>query len=243
MRVRIIIMHKTSPRWEAGATPSPQLVARVGAMIGDLAKQKRLLAGEGLRASSQGVRLRFSGGVRTIVRGPFAGEHELPSGFSIVRAKSIDEAIDWATRQAAALGDVEIDIRPVTEAWDIGMVPAPADVATRRYMVLRKATPGTESGATPSPPERSALARLIEETTKSGVHLVTETMRPSRKGRRYINSKDGVSVFDGPFAETKELLAGYIIVSAESIDDVDQLARRYLGVVEAGEVDVRELEP
>ena len=236
-------MHKTSPRWEAGATPSPQLVARVGALIGDLAKQKRLLAGEGLRASSQGVRLRFSGGARTILRGPFAGEHELPSGFSIVRAKSIASSIDWASRQAAALGDVEIDIRPVTEAWDIGMVPAPADVATRRYMVMRKATPGTESGATPSPPERSALERLIEETTKNGVHLVTETMRPSRKGRRYINSKDGVSVFDGPFAETKELLAGYIIVSAESIDDVDQLARRYLDVVEAGEVDVRELEP
>lgn len=66
-------------------------------------------------------------------------------------------------------------------------------------------------------------------------------MRPSAKGRRYTNSRDGVSDFDGPFAETKELIGGYIIVSADSLEEAGRLAERYMGVVGAETVDVREL--
>jgi hypothetical protein len=239
--MRFIIMHKTTSHWESGAVPGPELIARVGAMIGDLKKAGVFLAGEGLRASSQGVRLRFEAGTRTIITGPFEGEKELPAGFSIVRTRSLEDAIEWATRQAHVLGDVEIDIRPVTEPWDIGMTPPPAEVVTRRYMVLRKATPSTEAGGTPSAAERAALTGLIDETTRSGVHLVTETMRPSRKGRRYRNSRDGVSAYDGPFLETKELIGGYVIVSAASLEDAHAWVLQYIDAVGAGEVDIREL--
>jgi PhnB protein len=67
-------------------------------------------------------------------------------------------------------------------------------------------------------------------------------MRPSGRGRRYVNSRNGVSMFDGPFVETKELIAGYIIVSADSLDKVDRWAERYIDAVGATEMDVRELE-
>jgi len=240
--MRFIIMHKTNAHWESGAIPSPELIARVGTLLGELARAGVLLAGEGLRASSEGVRLRFSAGIRTVIRGPFEGDNELAAGFSILRTQSLAEAIDWATRQADVLGDVEIDIRPVTEPWDIGMGARPADVITRRYMVLRKASPATEAGGTPSSPQRAKLVRLIDETTRDGVHLVTETMRPSARGRRYKNSRDGVSVFDGPFIETKELIAGYVIVSASSLEDAGRWALQYLVAVEADGVDLRELE-
>ena len=240
--MRFIIMHKTAPRWEAGERPSEALIWRVGALIGDLQAAGIFLGGEGLRASSEGVRLGFSGGTRTIVKGPFQGGNELPAGFSILRAKSMDAAIDFATRQAAVLDDEEADIRPVTEPWDIGLAPVPADADTRRYMVLRKATAATESGAAPTTAQRASFTQLIDEATRSGTHLLTETMRPSRRGRRYRNSVAGISTFDGPFAETKELLAGYTIISAGSLDEVDPWARRYTLTVEAEEVDVRELE-
>lgn len=49
-------------------------------------------------------------------------------------------------------------------------------------------------------------------------------------------------MFDGPFVETKELIAGYVIVSADSLDEVDRWAQRYIDAVEATEIDVRELE-
>lgn len=240
--MRFIIMHKTNARWESGAIPGRELIARVGTLLGQLAKAGALVSGEGLRASSQGVRLRFTAGVRTVTQGPFEGGNELPAGFSILRTRSLDDAIEWATRQAQALGDGEIDIRPVTEPWDIGMSAAPADVSTRRYMVLSKATASTEAGEPLPSPRRAEFARLIAETTRGGLHLVTETMRPSKRGRRYKNSRNGVSMFDGPFIETKELIAGYVIVSAPSLEDAGRWAAQYLDVVEADEVDLRELE-
>jgi hypothetical protein len=243
--MRFLMVHKTNAGWEAGAIPSRQLIARVGALIGELAKAKIFLGAEGLRATSQGARLTFSGGALSVMRGPFEGDNELPAGFSILRTRSLDEAIEWASRQAQALGpasDIQIDIRPVTEPWDIGLAPSPADVSTRRYMVLRKATAATEAGAPPPPATRAEVARLIDASTRAGVHIVTETVRPSARGRRYKNSSNGVTITDGPFTETKELIAGYVIVSAESLDDASRWAERYLGVVEADEVDLLELE-
>ena len=71
---------------------------------------------------------------------------------------------------------------------------------------------------------------------------VTENIRPSRRGRRYRNSRDGVSVYDGPFIETKELIAGYVVVSAAALDDAGHWAVKYLHAVGAGEADLRELE-
>ena len=74
------------------------------------------------------------------------------------------------------------------------------------------------------------------------MHLATEWMRPSARGRRYKNSSDSVSVVDGPFTESKALIGGYVIVAAASLDDADGWARQYLDVVDSSEVDVRELE-
>ena len=240
--MRFIIMHKTNARWEAGAIPSLALIARVGNLIGDLAKANALLSGEGLRPSSEGVRLRFARGARTVSKGPFTGGNELPAGFSIVRAESMDRAIEWASRQAQVLGDVEIDIRPVTEPWDIGMGQKPENVTTRRYMALRKATADSEAGVALSPTQQAEMARLMNETERTAVHLATATMQPSARGRRYKNSSEGFRVTDGPFTESKELIAGYVIVSATSLNDASQWAARYLDTVEADEVDLRELE-
>ena len=240
--MHFIIMHKTNAHWEAGGIPTPKLVARVGALLGELKTAGVLAGGEGLRASSQGARLIFSGGKRSVTKGPFAGDNELPAGFTILRAASLDEAIAWATRQAEVLGDVEIDVRPVTEAWDIGLAPKPQDVTTVRYMILRKATAATEAGSAPSPAQRAGLARLLDETRRAGLPVVTATIRPSSRGRRYKNSRDGITVMDGPFVETKELLAGYVMVSAPSLDDACRWAEPYISAVGAGEVDVLELE-
>ena len=75
--MRFIIMHKTNAHWESGAIPSPELIARVGTLLGELAKAGVLLGAEGLRASSEGVRLRFAAGTRTVINGPFEGDNEL----------------------------------------------------------------------------------------------------------------------------------------------------------------------
>jgi PhnB protein len=83
----------------------------------------------------------------------------------------------------------------------------------------------------------------LADVTRAGVeHLVTETMRPSARGRRYKNSRNGITMFDGPFIESKELLGGYVVRSAGSLDEAGRWATRYFDAVEADEVDIRELE-
>jgi hypothetical protein len=239
--VRFIIIHKTNPHWEAGAIPGADLIARVGALIGDLVAEKRLLGAEGLRPSAEGLRLTFSGGRPTMSKGPFEGGNELPAGFTILRVASIDDAVAWTTRLAAVLGDIEVDIRPVTEPWDIGMAPAPDHLETRRYMVLRKATAATEGETGFSIEQRLALERLLDQTARDGKHLLTEALQPSRRGRRYRNSSEGVTIVDGPFTESKELIAGYMMISAGSLAEASEWAMRYLAAVGAEEVDLREV--
>jgi hypothetical protein len=86
------------------------------------------------------------------------------------------------------------------------------------------------------------MADLVEEARRAGTYLAGENLKPSARGRRYKNSKGGITVTDGPFAESKELIAGYVLVRAESLDEAGSLAERYLDVVDADEVDVREVE-
>jgi hypothetical protein len=237
--MRAMIMHRTSAHWEAGGLPGKELIERVGGLVGELASAGVLLGAEGLRPSSEGVRLRFSGGERQVQRGPYAGDNELPAGFTIVAVASLDDAIELASRQADILGDVELDIRPVTEPWDIGLAPRPEPPPPRRYMILRKATAAFEAGQALSTTQRAALSALTEGAR--GVHRATVELTPSRRGRRYKNSRDGVRVVDGPFTESKELVGGYILVTSPSLEEASRLALRYVEVVGAEEADLREV--
>lgn len=242
--MRVMIVHKSNAHWEAGAVPSAELVARVGAMIEELARAGVFRAGEGLRATSQGVRLRFRAGARSVTPGPFPGENELPAGYSIVRVASLDQAVEWASRFAEIVGDVDVDIRPLTEPWDLGLAPRPADAKTRRYMLMHKADARSEAG-TPCPGEqRAALARLHEEMSRVGVLLAAEGLAPSAQAKR-IRMGDpatgGRIVLDGPFAESKELIAGFVLVEVPSLDDAMRRADLYVDAVGCVEVDVRPL--
>jgi hypothetical protein len=234
--MRWIIMHKTEPKWEAGEPPAPELVARVGALIGEMAKANALGGGDGLRASSLGVRLRFEGDRRTVIPGPFAGENELPAGFLGVRTKSREEAVGWADRLAEVVGDVEIDIRPMTEAWDIGMAPKPRGLSTTRYMLLYKAD---EASVPMTPEKRARLAQLTSEMSKAGVLLGGERLEPSAKGKRVRFRGGKKQILDGPFTESKELIAGYVIVLVDSLDAAMAWADRYCATIGCPELDVR----
>ena len=239
--MRFMMMHRTNPHWEAGAAPSLELIARVGKVIGAMAAARVLLGAEGLRASSQGVRLQFSGGKRTVTKGPFNASNELPAGFAILRVESIEEAIEWASRFANVMGNVEIDIRPVTEPWDIGISPKPAGLTTRRFMALHKADAASEAGVVPMPKQAAEMGRLIEEMTKAGVLVTTEGLQPSSKGLRFKFAGGKHAVIDGPFTESKELIAGYVILETRSLQDATEWAPRYGAAVACSELDVRPL--
>jgi hypothetical protein len=113
-----MVIVKADKNSEAGVLPDQKLLAEMGKFNEELAKAGVMLAGEGLQASSRGARVRFSGGKRTVIDGPFAETKELVAGFWLWQTRSLEEAIEWLKR--APFDDTEVEIRQVFEADDFG---------------------------------------------------------------------------------------------------------------------------
>jgi len=117
--MRVMVIVKANKESEAGALPSAEILTKMGKYNEELVKAGVMLAGEGLKASSHGKRVKFSGEQRTVIDGPFAETKELIAGYWIWQVRSMDEAVEWLKR-APFDGGVEIEIRPVFEAADFG---------------------------------------------------------------------------------------------------------------------------
>jgi hypothetical protein len=117
-----MVIVKATENSEAGVMPSEQLLADMGTFNEDLVKAGVMLAGDGLHPSSKGKRVRFAGGKKTVIDGPFAETKELIAGFWIWQVKSIEEAVEWVRRCPDPMPgeESEIEIRPFFETEDFG---------------------------------------------------------------------------------------------------------------------------
>ena len=123
--MRFLVMHKSNEENEAGVPPSPELMENMGKLMEESARAGVLLAAEGVHPSSRGARLSFSGGRRTVTDGPFAEAKELIAGFAVLQVDSKEVAIEWATRFADVIGDVDIEVRQVVEISDLALENVP----------------------------------------------------------------------------------------------------------------------
>jgi hypothetical protein len=119
--MRVMVFVKADKNTETGVMPSEQLLKDMGAFNEQLVKAGIMLAGEGLKPSSAGKRIKFNGDKRTVVDGPFAETKELIAGYWLWQVKSIDEAIEWAKRCPNPTGEEStLEIRPLFEVEDFG---------------------------------------------------------------------------------------------------------------------------
>lgn len=120
--MRVMVIVKASPESEAGVLPRTELLEAMGRYNEELVRAGVLLAGEGLKPSATGKRVRLAaGGERTVTDGPFADVAGLVAGFWLWRVASMDEAVAWARRCPDPMpGGGELEIRPVYEADDFG---------------------------------------------------------------------------------------------------------------------------
>ncbi len=116
--MRFMVIVKANKDSEAGVLPDEKILTEMGKFNEKLVKAGIMLAGEGLQASSKGARVRFSGGKRTVIDGPFTEAKELIAGFWLWKVNSLDQAIDWLKR--APFDETEVEIRQVFEADDFG---------------------------------------------------------------------------------------------------------------------------
>jgi len=108
-----------------------------------------------------------------------------------------------------------------------------------RFMMIVKATPETEAGVLPTEEQLAEMARYNEELARAGVLLAGEGLQPSSKGARVRYEGNRRTVIDGPFTETKELIAGFWLIQARSKEEAIEWARRV--PFQDGEVEVRQV--
>src|SRR5947209_243329 len=110
-----------------------------------------------------------------------------------------------------------------------------------RFMAVLKADKDTEAGVPPSPELMAEMGTFMEEVVKAGVLLATDGLHPSAKGARVRLSEGKLTVTDGPFTETKELIASYALFQVKSKEEAIEWTTRFLKVLGEGECEIRPL--
>lgn len=137
--MRVMVLVKATADSEAGVLPSEELLEAMGKYNEELAEAGVMLAGEGLRPSSEGVRVRFEGETRAVSDGPFPVVNELVAGFWLWEVRDMDEALEWVKRcPNPMLGPSDVEIRPLYEMEDFGDALTPElaadEESTRRHL-------------------------------------------------------------------------------------------------------------
>lgn len=124
--MRFMMIVKASKESEAGVMPTDEMIASMGKFNEELMKAGVLVDLSGLQPSSKGFRVKFAGGKRTIVDGPFTESKELIAGYWVINVKSRDEALEWAKKVPAPQeqGAGEIEVRQFFELEDFAPSPA-----------------------------------------------------------------------------------------------------------------------
>jgi hypothetical protein len=244
-----MLLVKSDASGEAGVMPDARLIADMEKFNEDMKKANVMLASEGLHASSKAARIRCNKATKkvTVVDGPFAEAKEIIAGFWVIQTKTKAEAIEWAKR--VPFLDGEVEVRPLFELEDFPVDPQQVNEVWRekeqsgreamsaqthrgnkkmRFVGFVKADTDTESGALPESSALEAMGAFIEKATKAGVLLGGEGLKPTSEGAKVWYDGTKRRVVDGPFTETKELVAGYSILAVDSKAEAIEWSKQFV---------------
>ena len=232
--MRFFCMHRHDPHTEAGEPPPPELIGKMGAFIGEHAARGEFLDGAGLGKSATRTRLAFRGGEGTVEKMAFHGHDELPSVILKLTVKDREQGLDWARRYGKLLGDCELELSPVNEPWDLGLMPRPEN-APLHLLLIEKGEPATRT-----PKQKADLTRLKKEMAGAGVLEGEITLAHSARAKRLVFRDHQLTLHDGPFSESKELVGGFALMELASMDAALAMAKRYAEILGGTlEMDIR----
>jgi hypothetical protein len=113
--MKILGMLRADAESEAGAPPSPELMEKMGAFVGEAMQAGVLVGGDGLLPTKHGKRMRLKDGKLTVTDGPFTESKELIASYALFEVKSMDEALHWTKRFLEVIGEGECELRPIFE--------------------------------------------------------------------------------------------------------------------------------
>jgi hypothetical protein len=227
--MRFMVMHKVDAKMEAGDRPDDGIIERMGKLVGRSIKAGVFLDGAGLHRSATRARVTFGSGKPTVTRGPFTGANELVETMVLVSTTGIEHAIELATQLGSAAGQRDTEVGPVVEGWDLHGGTRPKN-APHRFLLLLKGDEGAQA---------PAVRALIDQWKREGLAQSDTTLAPSKTAVRsnVIDSKR--RWMDGPFAESKELVAGFSVIDVATLDDARRWADEYADILGDNEVDIR----
>jgi hypothetical protein len=250
--MRFMVLVKSDANSEAGVLPDQKLLEEMNRFNDEMTKAGVMLAGEGIKESAKGARLRCTKatGKVTVIDGPFAEAKELVAGYWLLQTKSKGEAIEWLKRAPFEGGEVEI--RPVYELEDFPPDPSqdkpenwrekeealratqPAQTSRgskkMRFVGFVKGGADSEAGVMPGTDAFEKMGAFMEEAVKAGVLLGGDGLKPTRDGVRIRYDGKKRTILDGPFTESKEIVAGFSILAVDSKEEAIAWSKRFVEV-------------
>jgi hypothetical protein len=232
--MQFMVMRRADEATEAGRMPAPAVFEDMGQYHEKLDEAGGVGLALGLRPSSRAVRLKLWPGGESITDGPFTEAKELIAGFTVFEAESKEHAIallkQWPASDADApgrrtAGEVVLELRETGCPGGCAQVPPAAAGEDARYLILLRSDEGTEADRIPPQHMLDALNAFNAEQAAKGRLLAGDGLKASRSGARVRLSGGQASVIDGPFAEAKELIAGFWMIRAGSMADAVAWAR------------------
>lgn len=229
--MRYLLLRRSSRAHEAGQPPPATALAALADYTAAMERAGILRASEDLLPSACGVRLRLAGGsagLAEVAPGPFTEPGDMLAGFVIIDVACRQEALDWLRRWPVEDEGAVIELREAGCPGGCADVqPAPGMLAEgKRFAVLLRSSADLE-GETPVAQEKlDALDLANAREAKKGVLLAADGLRTSALGKRIKLAGGKAAIIDGPFTEIKELIAGYWLIRAASLDAAIAWAKR-----------------
>ena len=234
--MRFMVMHKVDAAMEAGERPAERIIIEMGKLVQRSLKEGIFKDGAGLHRSATRARISFAGGKPAITRGPYAGDNELLAQFALIATTGIEQAIELAIQLGEASGRREVEVGAVVETWDLHGGKRPAD-APYRFLLLVKADADFEAGKQ----RPAAVSTLLDQWKRDGLLQSATTLTPSKTAVRSKVVSGKRQWIDGPFTESKELVAGFSILEVPTLDDAKRFTEEYAAILGDNEVDIREV--
>ncbi|MFB9246064.1 hypothetical protein IV454_06120 [Massilia antarctica] len=227
--MRYMLLRRSDPAHEAGLPLSPAGRAALASYTGAMADAGILRACEHLLPSASGVRLRIDSGGVTRADGPFPETRSLLAGFAVIDVGSKDEALEWAARwPPGEAGAAEVEVRLSGCPGGCANVQAAdqPDASGQRYAILLRSSIELENETPVARARLDALDAHNAAEASVGVLLGADGLRASALGARVNLASGKLTVVDGPFTEIKEMIAGYWLIRAPSLQDAIAWATR-----------------
>ncbi|WP_296950020.1 YciI family protein [uncultured Massilia sp.] len=219
--MQFMIIRRADAATEADIPPSAPLIAEMEAYFRSLADAGALVMVQGLAPSREALRLHLGPGGSDVAAGPF-DLRELAAGFLVVEADAKEDAVAWARRwpaaEAAANGGLTLEVREAGCVGGCVEVPLADGAGGKRYVILLRSDADCERDAVPEQARLDALDAFNAAQAAAGVLLAGDGLMSSSRGARvHIDARGASTVVDGPFAEAKELIAGFWMIRADSM--------------------------